>query len=183
MKFTIVGAGSSYTPELLDEMAVRRDSLPVKEIVLYDIDENRLNIMHGFCERFAKKLNLDVSIRATLDLDDALYGADFVDTQIRVGGNAQRVLDEKIPMKYGLVGQETTGAGGMMKAFRTIPVMLHVAERMEALAPNGWIINYTNPTGLVTEAVTRYTKANIAGFCSGGIFPKMWAKSSMRRRV
>ena len=179
MKFTIVGAGSSYTPELLDEMAVRRDSLPVKEIVLYDIDENRLNIMHGVCERFAKKLNLDVSIRATLDLDDALYGADFVDTQIRVGGNAQRVLDEKIPMKYGLVGQETTGAGGMMKAFRTIPVMLHVAERMEALAPNGWIINYTNPTGLVTEAVTRYTKANIAGFCSGGIFPKMWAKSSM----
>jgi len=179
MKFTIVGAGSSYTPELLEEMAVRRDSLPVKEIVLYDIDETRLNIMHGFCERFAKKMGLDVKIRATLDLDDALYGADFVDTQIRVGGNAQRVVDEKIPMKYGLVGQETTGAGGMMKAFRTIPVMLHVAQRMEQLAPTGWIINYTNPTGLVTEAVTRYTKANIAGFCSGGIFPKMWAKSSM----
>jgi len=179
MKFTIVGAGSSYTPELLEEMAVRRDSLPVKEIVLYDIDETRLNIMHGFCERFAKKMGLDVKIRATLDLDDALYGADFVDTQIRVGGNAQRVVDEKIPMRYGLVGQETTGAGGMMKAFRTIPVMLHVAQRMEQLAPTGWIINYTNPTGLVTEAVTRYTKANIAGFCSGGIFPKMWAKSSM----
>jgi len=179
MKFTIVGAGSSYTPELLEEMAVRRDTLPVKEIVLYDIDEKRLNIMHGFCERFAKKLGLEVSIRATMDLDDALYGADFVDTQIRVGGNAQRVVDEKIPLKYGLVGQETTGAGGMMKAFRTIPVMMHVAERMAELAPNGWIINYTNPTGLVTEAVTRYTKANIAGFCSGGIFPKMWAKSAM----
>ena len=179
MKFTIVGAGSSYTPELLEEMAVRRDTLPVKEIVLYDIDEKRLNIMHGFCERFAKKLGLEVSIRATMDLDDALYGADFVDTQIRVGGNAQRVIDEKIPLKYGLVGQETTGAGGMMKAFRTIPVMMHVAERMAELAPNGWIINYTNPTGLVTEAVTRYTKANIAGFCSGGIFPKMWAKSAM----
>ena len=179
MKFTIVGAGSSYTPELLEEMAVRRDSLPVKEIVLYDIDEKRLGIMHGFCERFAKKLGLEVAIRQTMDLDDALYGADFVDTQIRVGGNTQRVVDEKIPMKYGLVGQETTGAGGMMKAFRTIPVMLHVAERMEALAPNGWIINYTNPTGLVTEAVTRYTNANIAGFCSGGIFPKMWAKSAM----
>lgn len=179
MKFTIVGAGSSYTPELLEEMAVRRDSLPVKEIVLYDIDEKRLGIMHGFCERFAKKLGLEVAIRETMDLDDALYGADFVDTQIRVGGNAQRVVDEKIPMKYGLVGQETTGAGGMMKAFRTIPVMMHVAERMDALSPNGWIINYTNPTGLVTEAVTRYTKANIAGFCSGGIFPKMWAKEAM----
>lgn len=179
MKFTIVGAGSSYTPELLEEMAVRRDTLPVREIVLYDINEQRLAIMQGFCERFAKKLGLSVRIRSTLDLDDALEGADFVDTQIRVGGNAQRVIDEKIPLKYGLVGQETTGAGGMMKAFRTIPVMLNVARRMEKLSPNGWIINYTNPTGLVTEAVTRYTNANIAGFCSGGIFPKMWAKQSM----
>ena len=176
MKFTIVGAGSSYTPELLDEMAVRKESLPINEIVLYDIDEKRLGIMEGFCRRFAKKLGLEISIRSTLDLDDALYGADFVDTQIRVGGNKQRVLDEKIPLRHGLVGQETTGPGGMMKAFRTIPVMLNVARHMEKQSPDGWLINYTNPTGLITEAVTKYTKANIAGFCSGGIFPKMWAK-------
>ena len=179
MKFTIVGAGSSYTPELLEEMAVRRDSLPVDNIVLYDINEERLAVMHGFCERFAAKLGLDVKIRSTTDLDDALEGADFVDTQIRVGGNKQRVLDEKIPLKYGLIGQETTGAGGMMKAFRTIPVMLNVARTMEKRSPKGWIINYTNPTGLVTEAVTRNTNANIAGFCSGGIFPKMWAKTAL----
>ena len=179
MKFAIVGAGSSYTPELLEEMANRKETLPVKEIVLYDIDERRLQIMEGFCKRFAARLGLEVSIRSTLELDDALYGADFVDTQIRVGGNAQRVVDEKIPLKYGLVGQETTGAGGMMKAFRTIPVMLNVARHMEQQSPDGWIINYTNPTGLVTEAVTRYTKANIAGFCSGGIFPKMWAKAAL----
>lgn len=179
MKFTIVGAGSSYTPELLDEMGMRKDSLKVKDIVLYDINEERLEIMTGFCKRFAKHLGLDVSISSTTDLDKALYGADFVDTQIRVGGNKQRVKDEKIPLKYGLIGQETTGAGGMMKAFRTIPVMLNVARKMERLSPDGWIINYTNPTGLVTEAVTRNTKANIAGFCSGGIFPKMWAKDSM----
>lgn len=179
MKFAIVGAGSSYTPELLEEMCVRRETLPVKEIVLYDINEQRLDVMTGFCRRFAEKRGLEVPIRSTLCLDDALEGADFVDTQIRVGGNKQRVLDEKIPLKYGLVGQETTGAGGMMKAFRTIPVMLHLAQRMEKLSPNGWIINYTNPTGLVTEAVTRYTHANIAGFCSGGIFPKMWADRSM----
>ncbi len=179
MKFTIVGAGSSYTPELLDEMGARKDSLPVKDIVLYDINEERLEIMTGFCRRFAKQLGLNVSISSTTDLEKALYGADFVDTQIRVGGNRQRVKDEKIPLKYGLIGQETTGAGGMMKAFRTIPVMLNVARKMEELSPNGWIINYTNPTGLVTEAVTKNTKANIAGFCSGGIFPKMWAKSSM----
>lgn len=179
MKFTIVGAGSSYTPELLDEMAAKRESLPVREVMLYDINEKRLDIMTGFCRRFAQKLGLDIKIEKTTDLKKALYGADFVDTQIRVGGNKQRVKDEKIPLQYNLVGQETTGAGGMMKAFRTIPVMLDVAKHMEELSPDGWIINYTNPTGLVTEAVTRYTKANIAGFCSGGIFPKMWAKRAL----
>ena len=180
MKFTIVGAGSSYTPELIEEMIVRRDTLPVEELVLYDIDEKRLEIMRGFCRRFADARGMQgLKIRATLDLDDALEGAAFVDTQIRVGGNRQRVKDERIPLKYGLIGQETTGAGGMMKAFRTIPVMLEVARHMEKVAPEGWLINYTNPTGLVTEAVTRYTKANIAGFCSGGIFPKMWAKRAL----
>ena len=180
MKFTIVGAGSSYTPELIEEMIVRRDTLPVEELVLYDIDEKRLEIMRGFCRRFADARGMQgLKIRSTLDLDDALEGAAFVDTQIRVGGNQQRVKDEKIPLKYGLIGQETTGAGGMMKAFRTIPVMLEVARHMEKAAPEGWLINYTNPTGLVTEAVTRYTKANIAGFCSGGIFPKMWARRAL----
>lgn len=178
-KFTIVGAGSSYTPELIEELSNKKELLGVKEIVLHDIDEKRLSVMKGFCQRFAKHLNYEVKISTTTDLDKALYGADFVDTQIRVGGCDARIMDEKIPMKYGLVGQETTGAGGFMKAMRTIPVMLNVARRMEELSPNGWIINYTNPTGLVTEAVTRYTKARIAGFCSGGIFPKMWAKKAM----
>lgn len=151
----------------------------VKDICLYDIDENRLNIMTGFCKRFAASLGLDVNITSTMCLDEAVEGADFVDTQVRVGGNKQRTVDEKIPLKYGLIGQETTGAGGMMKAFRTIPVILEVAKKMETLSPKGWIINYTNPTGLVTEAVTRYTGANIAGFCSGGLFPKFWAKSTL----
>lgn len=178
-KLSIIGAGSSYTPELLEELANRGESLQAKEIVLYDINEERLGIMEGFCKRYAAHLGLETEITATTDLDKALYGADFVDTQIRVGGNRQRIQDEKIPLKYGLVGQETTGAGGMMKAFRTIPVILNLAKKMEELAPTGWIINYTNPTGLVTEAVTKYTKANIAGFCSGGIFPKMWAKEAM----
>ena len=180
MKFTIVGAGSSYTPELIEEMIVRRDTLPVEELVLYDIDARRLEIMGGFCRRFADKRGMQgLRIRTTQDLDDALEDAAFVDTQIRVGGNRQRVRDEKIPLKYGLIGQETTGAGGMMKAFRTIPVMLEVARHMEKVSPDGWLINYTNPTGLVTEAVTRCTRANIAGFCSGGIFPKMWAEKAL----
>jgi 6-phospho-beta-glucosidase len=178
-KLAIVGAGSSYTPELIEELAARKEGLRVREVILYDINEKRLEIMTGFCMRFARRLGLELKIGSTMNLEEALYGADFVDTQIRVGGNEQRVLDEKIPLKYGLVGQETTGAGGMMKAMRTIPVMLEIAHAMERQSPNGWIINYTNPTGLVTEAVTRMTGAKIAGFCSGGIFPKMWAKKAL----
>lgn len=179
IKFTVIGAGSSYTPELMEELAQHQEALPLKEMVLYDIDDTRLDIMTGFSKRFAKRLGLDVSIRKTKNLEDALEGADFVDTQVRVGGNKARVFDEKIPMKYDLIGQETTGIGGMFKAFRTIPVMLEVAKTMERVSPDGWIVNYTNPTGLVTEAVTRTTKAKIAGFCSGGIFPKMWAKEAL----
>lgn len=179
LKFTIVGAGSSYTPELLEELAKFKEKIPVREIMLYDINESRLDIMMGFCRRFAEHLNLPVIVNSTTCLEKALEGAAFVDTQIRVGGNKQRVKDEKIPLKYNLVGQETTGAGGMMKAFRTIPVMLEVARTMEKVSPDGWIVNYTNPTGLVTEAVTKNTKAKIAGFCSGGIFPKMWAKRAL----
>lgn len=179
LKLAILGAGSSYTPELLEELANYKERIPVREIMLYDIDPKRLEIMEGFCKRYARNIGLPVRISSTDCLERALEGAQFVDTQIRVGGNRQRVKDEKIPLKYGLVGQETTGAGGMMKAFRTIPVMLEVARTMEKAAPDGWLINYTNPTGLITEAVTKYTKAKIAGFCSGGIFPKMWAKKAL----
>ncbi|HIY63127.1 MAG TPA: 6-phospho-beta-glucosidase [Candidatus Mediterraneibacter stercoripullorum] len=179
IKFTVVGAGSSYTPELIEELAIRRDQLPVREVMLYDIDESRLEIMTGFIKRFSAALGFDVKISMTTDLKRALDGAQFVDTQIRVGGNAARVRDEKIPLSMGLVGQETTGPGGMMKAFRTIPVMLNVAKVMKEVSPEGWLINYTNPTGLITEAITRYTDTKIAGFCSGGIFPKMWAKRAM----
>ena len=179
IKFTVVGAGSSYTPELIQELANRQEQLPVKEIMLYDINEKRLDIMEGFVKRFSHALGFHVTVRKTRDLRQALEGAQFVDTQIRVGGNAARVKDEKIPLSMGLIGQETTGAGGMMKAFRTIPVMLEIAHAMEEVNPDGWLINYTNPTGLITEAVTRYTNAKIAGFCSGGIFPKMWAKRAL----
>ncbi len=178
-KFTISGAGSTYTPELIEGLAQKKESLPVREIMLHDIDEKRLDIMEGFCKRYVKELGLDVTINKTTDLARAVEGAYFVNTQIRVGGNEARVLDEKIPLSHGLIGQETTGAGGFMKAMRTIPVMLNLAKTIEKYSPDAWIVNYTNPTGLVSEAVTRYTNAKIAGFCSGGIFPKMWAKKSM----
>ncbi|MGE5530358.1 MAG: 6-phospho-beta-glucosidase [Patescibacteria group bacterium] len=175
LKIAIIGAGSSYTPELIEELARRQGDLPVREIALMDIDEERLGIVHGFCRRFARHLGYKVELTATVDRRAAIEGADFVDTQIRVGGNAARVNDEKIPLKYGLIGQETTGAGGFAKALRTIPAMLEIARDVERFCPQAWIVNYTNPTGLVTEAVTKYTKARIAGLCSGWLGPKVSA--------
>ena len=178
-KLTIVGAGSTYTPELIEGLSQWRDKLQTREVALYDIDEKRLKIMHAFCQRYARKLGIDANISMTTDRGRAIDGADFVNTQIRVGGNAARVKDEQIPLSFGLIGQETTGAGGFAKALRTIPKMLEIAKDVERYAPDAWIVNYTNPTGLVAEAVNRYSKAKIAGFCSGGIFPKMWAGKAL----
>ena len=172
MKICVIGAGSPYTAELIEKLAETQAILPITEISLMDIDEKRLNIMHGFCMRYAARLNFKVSITKTTDRKQAIAGSQFVNTQIRVGGNAYRVKDERIPMSMGLVGQETTGAGGFAKALRTIPAMLEIARDVENLAPSAWIINYTNPTGLVAEAVLGQTKAKIAGLCAGGLYPR-----------
>lgn len=172
MKFAVLGAGSSYTPELIEGLATAGNDLSVKEIAFQDINEERLDIMTNFCRRYADHLGFNVKITPTLDRREAINGAEFIDVQVRVGGNSQRIVDEKIPLKYGLVGQETTGPGGMLKAFRTIPVMLEIARDVQRYNPEAWIINYTNPAGLVTEAVTKHTAARIAGLCSGGLFPQ-----------
>jgi len=179
VKLAIIGAGSSYTPELIEGLVQEKESLPVGEIAFYDIDEERLEVMTAFCRRYLKHLGHNIPITPTTDRLEAIQGARFVDVQIRVGGNAQRVLDERIPLKYGIVGQETTGPGGMLKALRTIPVMLEIARDVERYSPDAWIINYTNPTGLVTEAVTKYTQAQIAGLCSGGLFPQWRASDAL----
>jgi len=172
MKIAIIGAGSSYTPEIIEGLVLRKDRLPVTHLSFMDINESRLEIMAGFCRRYLKRLGHTIQIETTTDRRRAIDGAGFVLTQIRVGGNVQRVQDEKIPLKYGIIGQETTGPGGMFKALRTIPVMLSIAKDVEALNPQAWIINYTNPTGMVTEAVTRYSRVTIAGLCAGGYFPR-----------
>ena len=171
VRIAIIGAGSSYTPELLDMMGQMRDKLKVAQLRLQDVDPRRLSIMEGFTRRFLANIGLEVEVSSTLDRLKAIDGVDFVITQIRVGGNQARVNDEKIPLKYGLLGQETTGAGGFAKALRTIPVMLDIARDVERVNPNAWIINYTNPTGIVAEAVTRYTKARFIALCGGGRHP------------
>ncbi len=174
MKITIIGAGSSYTPEILEKLSEMKQEIPVTNITLMDINLEKLNIVSGFCKRYAAHLEVPVEIEQTTKLEEALPGADFVIVQIRVGGNAARINDEKIPLSMGLVGQETTGAGGFMKALRTVPVMIEIAKAVEKYCPDAWIVNYTNPTGIIAEAVAKYTNAKIAALCAGGYNPQNW---------
>lgn len=168
VKITTIGGGSSYTPELIEGFIKRHDELPVKEICLVDIKEGekKLNIVGNLAKRMVEKAGLDIDIHLTLDRKEAIKDADFVTTQFRVGQLEARIRDEKIPLRYGTIGQETTGAGGFANAQRTIPVTLDICKDIEELAPNAWMINFTNPSGIITEAVTKYTNVKIAGLCN-----------------
>lgn len=169
LKIVTIGGGSSYTPELIEGFIKYHNELPVKEIWLVDIEEGKekLEIVGELARRMVKKAGVSIDILLTLDRKKALEGADFVTTQLRVGQLAARALDEKIPLKYGVIGQETNGPGGVFKAFRTIPVILEIAKEMEELCPNAWLINFTNPAGMVTEAVLRHSRiTKVAGLCN-----------------
>lgn len=168
LKFVIIGGGSSYTPELIEGLIARHDSLKASEVALVDIEEGKekLQIIKGLSERMIGKSGLNIKIMATLDRREALAGADYVITQLRVGGLDARSSDEKIPLKYRTVGQETTGPGGFAKALRTIPVLLSIAREMEELCPDAWLINFTNPSGIVTEAVKTYSSIRCIGLCN-----------------
>lgn len=164
----IVGAGSSYSPELVEGMlGFTYDQLPVREIRMYDIDAERLAVMVGLAQRMIAHAGRPITVRHGTDLAPLLEAVDFVITQIRVGGMSARILDEKIPLRHGVIGQETTGPGGMFKALRTIPPMLAIARLVEQIAPQAFILNYTNPSGIITEAVCRHTHARMIGLCSG----------------
>jgi len=168
LSMCVVGAGSSYTPELVEGLLQQDPALlPVRELRLTDINEERLAIMAGFTERAVRHTRCDVTVASDTRLPPMIEGADFVVTQIRVGGMKARHLDESIPLEYGIIGQETTGPGGMFKALRTIPPMIEIGSTVASAAPDAFILNYTNPSGIVTEAVSRYTKARIIGLCSG----------------
>ena len=169
MKISIIGAGSSYTPELFEKIAEIKERFPVKTISLMDIDKSRLDAVTSFCRRYARRLKLEVKIESTINLDEAVYGSDFVNTQIRVGGNQGRLRDEKISLDEGFIGQETTGPAGFMKALRTIPAMLRIAESIKKNAPDSWLINYTNPTGIISQALHDNTDIKCAALCAGGI--------------
>ncbi|MFD0617861.1 6-phospho-beta-glucosidase [Paenibacillus sp. GCM10027629] len=166
LKIAIIGSGSTYTPELIEGMIKRKDVLPIDELVLMDIDDRKLKIVGSLCERMIQAANLSCRVVMTQNLDEALRDASFVLAQIRVGKLPARVIDESIPLKYDLIGQETCGIGGFFKAMRTIPVMLHIAERMQELCPDAWLINFSNPAGIVTEAMLNHSKVKMLGLCN-----------------
>ncbi|WBO66308.1 6-phospho-beta-glucosidase [Streptomyces camelliae] len=153
MKLTVVGGGSTYTPELIDGFARLRDTLPIEELVLVDPDAERLRLVGGLARRIFAKQGHDGRIVTTGDLDAGVEGADAVLLQLRVGGQAARQQDETWPLECGCVGQETTGAGGLAKALRTVPVVLDIAERVRRTNPRAWIVDFTNPVGIVTRAL------------------------------
>ncbi|MFF7897235.1 6-phospho-beta-glucosidase [Streptomyces sp. NPDC088817] len=153
MKLTVVGGGSTYTPELVDGFARLRDTLPVEELVLVDPAADRLELVGGLARRIFAHQGHPGRVVTTSDLDAAVDGADAVLLQLRVGGQAARQQDETWPLECGCVGQETTGAGGLAKALRTVPVVLDIAERVRRANPDAWIIDFTNPVGIVTRAL------------------------------
>jgi 6-phospho-beta-glucosidase len=153
MKIAVVGGGSTYTPELVDGLGRMRDVLPVEELVLVDPDSDRLELVGGFGRRILARMDHPARLSTTTDLEPALDGVDAVLLQLRVGGQAARQQDETWPLECGCVGQETTGAGGLAKALRTVPVVLDIADRVSATAPQAWIVDFTNPVGIVTRAL------------------------------
>jgi 6-phospho-beta-glucosidase len=168
IRVCIVGAGSSYTPEVIEGvLATPEAELPIRSVFMQDIDARRLDVMAGLSRRMVRRSGRAIEVHSDTRLEPMLEGADFVITQIRVGGMEARKLDEKIPLKYGVIGQETTGPGGMCKALRTIPPMLEIVRAAEREAPRAFILNYTNPSGIVTEAVCKHTSARFIGLCSG----------------
>jgi 6-phospho-beta-glucosidase len=154
VKVAVVGAGSTYTPELVEGFVRRIERFPVDELALLDVDTDRLDVVGGLAGRMLERAGYGGHLVLTTDRDEALEGAGFVIVQLRVGGQAARLSDETIPPRFGCVGQETTGPGGFAKALRTIPVVLELAELTARRgAPGAWFVDFTNPTGMVTQAL------------------------------
>lgn len=169
VKIVTIGGGSSYTPELMEGFINRYDRLPIREIWLVDIEDGRekMEIVAAMAQRMWDASPYKVKVHTTLDRREALPGADFVTTQFRVGLLYARIKDERIPLSHGMLGQETNGAGGMFKAFRTIPVIGQIIDDMRELCPDAWLINFANPSGMVTEAaINRFGWKKTIGLCN-----------------
>lgn len=175
LKIVTIGGGSSYTPEIVEGFIKRAHELPVGEIWFVDIPEGqtKMEIVGNLARRMVENAGLDIKIHLTLDRREALPGADFVTTQFRVGLLDARIRDEKIPLRYNVIGQETTGPGGFAKALRTIPVILDITRDIADLCPDAWLINFTNPSGIVTETALNHSNIKTIGLCNVPIGMRM----------
>jgi 6-phospho-beta-glucosidase len=187
LKVAVIGGGSTYTPELVNGFLSRIASFPLTELWLMDIDAERLDIVGGFAQRMVAAQGSPFKVILSTDQRQALLGASYVTTQLRVGQMQARVKDEYLGLRHGLIGQETTGIGGMAKALRTIPVILKIASDMNELAPGAMLVNFTNPAGLVTQALSQYAKEiPSVGVCNVPITTKMgilerWEKATGKK--
>ncbi|AQS55011.1 6-phospho-beta-glucosidase [Novibacillus thermophilus] len=175
LKIAVIGGGSSYTPELIEGLIEHYHEFPVKDLYLVDVEQGKekLEIIGSLSRRMVERAGVPIRIHTTLDRKKAIKNANFVTTQIRVGQLEARSRDERIPLRYGCIGQETTGAGGFAKGLRTIPVILDICRDIEQLAPQAFLINFTNPAGMVTEAVLKYSDVRSIGLCNLPIGTKM----------
>lgn len=184
MKVAVIGGGSTYTPELVNGFLERLKTLPVSELCLMDIDADRLAVVGGFAQRMVKAKGNPFKVVLSRDQRAAVRGASYVTTQLRVGGMQARKADEYLGLRHGLVGQETTGVGGMAKALRTIPVILQVARDMRELAPGALLANFTNPAGLVTEALARHVpEVTAVGVCNTPFHMKMDTLAGLEKNL
>lgn len=166
MKIAVIGAGSTYTPELAEGLILESQVLGLQELYLHDINSERLQIVGGLVERMVRAQGSPFQVRQTLDRVEAVAGADFVITQIRVGGQEARALDTRICLEERIIGQETTGPVGFAKAMRTIPVLLDICADIRTYAPQAFLINFTNPAGMITEAVLKHGGVKAIGLCN-----------------
>ena len=166
MKLAVIGGASSYSPELVDGLFDRLSAIPVSEVWMMDPNLERLRITSDLARRMSAKHGSPFDVRHTDDMREAVKDARYVVTQIRVGGIQARIADEKLGLRHGIIGQETTGVGGFACALRTIPRILDIAHAMEELAPDGVMVNFTNPSGIVTEALIRHSRIKSVGLCN-----------------
>lgn len=166
MKIAIIGGGSTYTPELMEGIIQRHKTIGIDRVALMDVEAERLRVVGEFARRMVTHAGAPLTIDVTTDRREAIRDCSFVLTQIRVGQMPARHKDELLGLRHGLIGQETTGVGGFAKALRTIPVITGVARDIQELAPDAWLINFTNPSGLVTEALHRFGMKRCIGLCN-----------------
>ena len=168
LKIVVIGGGSSYTPEIAEGLIRRKDRMKVRELALVDIDsgKEKMTVIEEMIGRMFRSASMETKLSSSTEPEEALKDCDFIICQIRAGGLRSRMLDEQIPLKYGLIGQETTGVGGLFNGLRSVPQVIALAKLAERICPDAWFINFANPAGMVAEAILKETRVKAVGLCN-----------------